>query len=82
MLNIKYTIQSSEEGSLSAGLNPNAYGNAWLVEEVISCRSADDEIRRLATENLRKRHLRPSQYRSVNLFWTVFFDFFGCPQSQ
>jgi hypothetical protein len=57
MLNIKYTLQTSEEGSLSAGLNPNAYGNAWLVEEVISCRSADDEIRRLATENLAKTAL-------------------------
>ncbi len=57
MLNIKYTIQSSEEGSLSAGLNPNAFGNAWLVKEVISCRSTDDEIRRLATENLKKTAL-------------------------
>ena len=57
MLNIKYTLQTSEGGSLSAGLNPNAYGNVWLVEEVISCRSADDEIRRLATENLAKTAL-------------------------
>ena len=57
MLNIKYTLQTAEDGSLSAGLNPNAYGNAWLVEEVISCRSADDEIRRLATENLAKTAL-------------------------
>ena len=57
MLNIKYTIHTSEEGSLSAGLNPNAFGNAWLVEEIISCRSADDEIRRLATENLSKTAL-------------------------
>ena len=57
MLNIKYTIQTSEEGSLSARLNPNAYGNVWLVEEVISCRSADDEIRRLTTENLAKTAL-------------------------
>ena len=57
MLNIKYTIQTLEEGSLFAGLNPSAYGNAWLVEEIISCRSADDEIRRLATENLAKTAL-------------------------
>ena len=57
MLNVKYTLQMAEDGSLSAGLNPNAYGNAWLVEEVISCRSADDEIRRLATENLAKTAL-------------------------
>jgi hypothetical protein len=57
MLNIKYTLQTAEDGSLSAGINPNAYGNAWLVEEVISCRSADDEIRRLATENLAKTAL-------------------------
>jgi uncharacterized membrane protein YfhO len=43
----------TEDGSLSAGLNPNAYGNAWLVEQVISCRSADEEIQRLATEDLK-----------------------------
>ena len=53
MLNIKYTLQTAEDGSLSAGLNPNAYGNVWFVEEVISCRSADDEIRRLAIEDLK-----------------------------
>ena len=52
MLNIKYTLQTAEDGSLSAGINPNAYGNAWLVEEVIRCRSADEEIQRLARENL------------------------------
>lgn len=52
MLNIKYTLQTTENGSLSAGVNPNAFGNAWFVEKVISCRSADEEIQRLATENL------------------------------
>ena len=62
MLNIKYTLQTTEDGSLSAGLNPNAYGNAWLVEEVISCRSADDEIRRLAKENLAKTALTTESF--------------------
>ena len=62
MLNIKYTLQTTEDGSLSVGLNPNAYGNAWLVEEVISCRSADDEIRRLATENLAKTVLTTESF--------------------
>ena len=62
MLNIKYTLQTIEDGSLSAGLNPNAYGNAWLVEEVISCRSADDEIRRLAKENLAKTALTTESF--------------------
>ena len=62
MLNIKYTLQTTEDGSLSAGLNPNAYGNAWLVEEVISCRTADDEIRRLATENLAKTALTTESF--------------------
>ena len=52
MLNIKYTLQTTENGSLSAGVNSNAFGNAWFVEKVISCRSADEEIQRLATENL------------------------------
>ncbi|MCH1471582.1 MAG: hypothetical protein L7T85_03325 [Flavobacteriaceae bacterium] len=62
MLNIKYTLQTTEDGSLSAGINPNAYGNAWLVEEVISCRSADHEIRRLATENLAKTALTTESF--------------------
>jgi len=61
MLNIKYTLQTAEDGSLSAGVNPNAFGNAWFVEEVISCRSADDEIQRMAIEDLRTTALSTEQ---------------------
>jgi hypothetical protein len=61
MLNIKYTLQIAEDGSLSAGFNTNAFGNAWFVEEVISCRSADDEIKRLAIEDLRTKALSTEQ---------------------
>ena len=57
MLNIKYTLQTAEDGSLTAGVNPSAFGNAWLVEEIISCSSADDEIQRLASEDLLRKAL-------------------------
>ena len=61
MLNIKYTLQTSEDGILSAEFNPNAFGNAWFVEEIISCRSADDEIQRLAIEDLKTTALSTEQ---------------------
>ncbi|MGB0477099.1 MAG: hypothetical protein ACPGHV_02580 [Flavobacteriaceae bacterium] len=57
MLNIKYTLQTTEDGSLTAGVNPSAFGNAWLVEEVISCSSANDEIQRLAIVDLERKAL-------------------------
>ena len=57
MLNIKYTLQTAEDGSLTAGVNPSAFGNAWLVEEIISSSSANDEIQRLASEDLQRKAL-------------------------
>ena len=57
MLNIKYTIQTAEDGSLTAGVNPSAFGNAWLVEESFSFSSADDEIQRLVSEDLQRKAL-------------------------
>ncbi len=54
MLNVKYTLQTDDQGGLSAGINPNAFGNAWFVDAVRVCRSADEEIRRLANEDLTK----------------------------
>ena len=57
MLNIKYTLETTETGYLYVSPNPNTYGNAWFVEEVITCSSSDDEIRRLSNENLAKTAL-------------------------
>lgn len=44
MLNTKYFIVSSEQGQPEAQLNPDANGNAWFVNNIISVNNADDEI--------------------------------------
>ena len=47
MLNVKYVIQSDENGQKLALVNPAANGNAWFVEEVITVKSADEEMKSL-----------------------------------
>jgi len=44
MLNVKYIIQSTEEGGLLANENPFANGNAWFVKEAKIVANADAEI--------------------------------------
>ncbi|MGB0199385.1 MAG: YfhO family protein [Flavobacteriaceae bacterium] len=52
MLNVKYIIQDQEDNPLGVVRNPNPYGNAWLVNQVIYVDSADEEISRLPNETL------------------------------
>ena len=47
MLNIKYIIQTDEEGREFPTLNPDANGNAWFVSEIKTVNSADDEMKAL-----------------------------------
>ncbi|WP_294669632.1 YfhO family protein [uncultured Fluviicola sp.] len=49
MLNVKYFLQPLQNGMDTAILNPNALGNAWLVKEVETYATANDEIRALGT---------------------------------
>jgi hypothetical protein len=49
MLNVKYFIQSTQEG-LFARPNQSAMGNAWLVREVKTFETPDDEIRALGNQ--------------------------------
>lgn len=47
MLNIKYVIQTTEEGQPIPLQNPDANGNAWFVNEVRLVNSADEEMKSL-----------------------------------
>src|SRR5690554_1076148 len=47
MLNVKYIIDSDEEGNPIPLLNDEAYGNAWFVNKVSGVFSADDEMNAL-----------------------------------
>lgn len=45
MLNVKYVIQTTEDGQPIPLQNPNANGNAWFVSNVKVVQNADEEIR-------------------------------------
>jgi hypothetical protein len=47
MLNVKYVIQSDENGQKLALQNPAANGNAWFVEKVKFANSANEEMKAL-----------------------------------
>jgi len=47
MLNVKYVLQTTEEGQPIPLQNPDANGNAWFVEKIIRVESADEEMKAL-----------------------------------
>ena len=51
MLNVKYVIQSDENGEKIPLANPAANGNAWFVEQVKFVNSANDEMKALDSLN-------------------------------
>lgn len=53
MLNTKYIIQTDEKGEAFPIANPDANGNAWFVENVLTVTSADSEMRALDSLNTR-----------------------------
>src|SRR5690606_36683678 len=52
MLNVKYILDTDEEGNTIPILNDEAYGNAWFVNQVQVVNSADEVMKSL--ENLNK----------------------------
>jgi uncharacterized membrane protein YfhO len=51
MLNVKYVIDSDEQGNPVPMLNGNAYGNAWFVNQVEVVNSSDEEMKALDNLN-------------------------------
>lgn len=54
MMNIKYIIQPSENNPLGVSKNPNAYGNAWFVNELKAIPDANTELLTLKDTDLRR----------------------------
>ena len=50
MLNVKYFLQTMQNGLDTALVNPTALGNAWLVKDVKTYASPNDEIRALGNK--------------------------------
>ena len=49
MLNVKYFIQQDQEGKATVRQNPTAMGNAWLVKEIKTFATPDEEINALGS---------------------------------
>jgi len=54
MLNVKYVIQSDENGQKLALVNPAANGNAWFVEKIKFVNSANEEMKALDNLDTKK----------------------------
>jgi hypothetical protein len=54
MMNVKYIIQPSENNPLGVSKNPNAYGNAWFVNELKAVPDANTELLTLKDTDLRR----------------------------
>lgn len=53
MLNTKYIISQGQDGQPFPYLNPDAFGNAWFVDDVYCVNNANDESNALNTIDLR-----------------------------
>ncbi|MCM8569948.1 YfhO family protein [Gramella jeungdoensis] len=66
MLNVKYFIVPTEEGN-QAQQNPNAYGNAWFVENIKWVDNPDEEILALKDADLKSTAIINSKFmKDVN----------------
>jgi len=63
LLNVKYIIVPTEEGPV-AQLNPDAFGNAWFVENLKFVDTPDEEILSLADTNLKSTAILNSEIKS------------------
>ena len=65
MLNVKYFIVPSEDGSPQVQQNPGAYGNAWLVNELEYVADANEEILELEETDLQNTAIADEKFREI-----------------
>ena len=66
MLNTKYFIvQNPQTGKPAAQLNPNAFGNAWLVRGIKYVNNANEEMDALDSTNLRDTAVVDKKYQPM-----------------
>ncbi|TBW29337.1 YfhO family protein [Gramella sp. KN1008] len=64
MMNVKYFIVPTEEGN-QAQQNPNAFGNAWFVENIEWVDNADEEILALKDADLKSTAIVNRKFRDA-----------------
>ena len=71
LLNVKYLVVPTGKGELAVQ-NPFANGNAWFVEEVITVKSADEEMKSL--DNLDSKNANPDITKPLFIFSLTFIN--------
>ena len=65
MLNVKYVIQSDENGQKLALANPAANGNAWFVEKIKFVNSANEEMKALDSLDNKNEVVIANKFKSL-----------------
>ena len=65
MLNVKYIIQSDENGQKLALANPAANGNAWFVEKIKFVNSANEEMKALDSLDNKNEVVIANKFKSL-----------------
>ena len=65
MLNTKWVIMPSQDGSTIPIENPHAMGNAWFVDKISFVDNADEEIAALSNINLKNEAVADKEFESV-----------------
>ena len=55
MLNVKYIIKDDPDNPLGVTRNPNNFGNAWFVEDIVHVNSSEKELLSLGKIDLRNK---------------------------
>ena len=61
MLNARYFVVDND----NAMINPDAFGNAWLVDEVVYVADADNEMAALSEINLRRQAVADGRFSQI-----------------
>ncbi|MDR1896145.1 MAG: hypothetical protein LBR10_05075 [Prevotellaceae bacterium] len=67
MLNTKYIIVPGQNNSPQLLRNPNAFGNAWFVDDIKWVNNADEEIAALANTNPAKIAIIDNRFKTADL---------------
>lgn len=65
MFNVKYLLESDEEGRVLFSENYEANGNAWFVESVVLVDNADEEILSIADTNTKQKAIVHKEFKDL-----------------
>ena len=68
MLNVKYIIKDDQDNPIGVTRNPNNFGNAWYVSDIIHAESSESELLSLGKLDLKVTSISQNQYLKKKTF--------------